>query len=206
VRCVVEQFLPLERELSVMVARRPGGELSTFPPALNHHEHGILAWSLLPAPADARIGAEVDRLARGIAEQLGVEGLLAVEFFVLADGAVLVNELAPRPHNSFHGTERACDTSQFEQAVRAVCDLPLGDAAAVRPTAIANVLGDLWEGGHPRFADALLTSSLRLHLYGKKDPRAGRKMGHLSACGATPDEALARVRRAWSALANRDRA
>jgi len=202
-RCVAEQFLPLDRELSVMVARRPGGELSTFPAALNHHEHGILAWSVLPAPIPPTVAAEADRLARGIAEACALEGVLAVEFFMLADGTLLVNELAPRPHNSFHGTERACDTSQFEQAVRAVCDLPLGDAEVVRPTAIANVLGDLWSEGRPPFADALRTASLRLHLYGKKDPRAGRKMGHLSACGATAAEALERVHGAWNVLARR---
>ena len=200
VRCVAERFLPLDRELSVMVARRPGGESVAFPAALNHHENGILAWSVLPAPIEAHASAEADRIGRAIAEALGVEGLLAIEFFLLADGTLLVNELAPRPHNSFHGTERACDTSQFEQAVRAVCDLPLGDAQVVRPTAIANVLGDLWDDGRPAFDDALRTQSLRLHLYGKKDPRAGRKMGHLSACGATAEEALTRVRGAWSAL------
>ncbi len=198
--CVAERFLPLERELSVMVARRPAGESLAFPAALNHHERGILAWSVLPAPLPAQVAADAERIARGIAEELGVEGLLAVEFFLLTDGTLLVNELAPRPHNSFHGTERACDTSQFEQAVRAACDLPLGDAAVVRPTAIANLLGELWSDGAPPFADALETHSLRLHLYGKSAARPGRKMGHLSACGDSAAEALDRVQRAWRAL------
>ena len=119
---------------------------------------------------------------------------------IFKNGTLLVNELAPRPHNSFHETEVACATSQFEQLVRAVCDLPLGDPTALRPGAIYNLFGELWEGGSPRFAAALSHPGVRLHLYGKRGARPGRKMGHLSATGATPSEALDRVTAAFSEL------
>ena len=201
VRTVVEQRLELARELSVLVARRPGGEVRAYPPAWNHHESGILAWSVIPAPIPAAMAAEAERLAAAIATSLGVEGLLAVELFVLGDDTLLVNELAPRPHNSYHATERGSLTSQFEQAVRAACDLPLGDPASVMPAAIANLLGDLWADGAPDFAPALRASGVRLHLYGKQSARAGRKMGHLSAVGATPEEARDRVLEAYESLA-----
>lgn len=194
----LERGLDLEAEISVMVARRPSGELAVFPPALNHHEDRILAWSVIPAPIPPGLAAEAEALARGIAEQIGVIGLLAVEMFITRDGRLLVNELAPRPHNSFHATERACATSQFEQLVRAVCDLPLGSTELLRPTAIANLLGDLWvdHGGHPPWDRALELPGVRLHLYGKRVARPGRKMGHLSALGDTPELAAARVREA----------
>jgi 5-(carboxyamino)imidazole ribonucleotide synthase len=126
--------------------------------------------------------------------------LIAVELFVVRDGRLLVNELAPRPHNTFHASERGCATSQFEQLVRAICDLPLGSTEILRPSAIANLLGDLWSDGTPDFAAALEVPSVRLHLYGKTSARPGRKMGHLSAVGATGDEAVQRVLRARNAL------
>ncbi|MBC7788496.1 MAG: 5-(carboxyamino)imidazole ribonucleotide synthase [Anaerolineae bacterium] len=199
--CVVEQALDLEAELSVLIARRPGGDLVVYPTAFNHHEERILAWSVIPAPISATLATRAQEIGRGIAEQLGVEGLLAVELFLTRDGSLLVNELAPRPHNSFHATERACITSQFEQAVRAVCDLPLGAVDVVRPAAIINLLGDLWqEDRAPNFARALRDSAVRLHLYGKRDARLGRKMGHLSATGTTPQEAVERVQVAKAAL------
>jgi 5-(carboxyamino)imidazole ribonucleotide synthase len=195
---VVEQRLDLALEFSVLVARGPGGQMAVYPPARNHHASGVLTWSALPGgveAATARAGAEV---AMGIAEALEVEGLLAVECFVTADGRLLVNELAPRPHNSYHASERASATSQFEQLVRAACGLPLGSPAPVGAGAIANLLGDLWLGGAPPdVAAALLVPTARLHLYGKRDARPGRKMGHLSAVGATPEEALARVQDAY---------
>ncbi len=194
---VVERALPLAAELSVLVARRPSGEIAIYPPALNHHEQRILAWSVIPAPLPRHVLDRAADLARGVAEAMKVEGLLVVELFLLPDDTLLVNELAPRPHNSFHSTEIACPTSQFEQHVRAVCDLPLGRADVVRPAAIVNLLGDLWLGPHPPdFARALALPDVRLHLYGKRVPRAGRKMGHLSAAGATPEEAVARVQEA----------
>ena len=121
--------------------------------------------------------------------------------FILRDGTLLVNELAPRPHNTFHHSERAHPTSQFEQLVRAICHLPLGAVEVVRPAAIHNLLGDLWQGGEPAFRAALAIPGVRVHLYGKKEARPGRKMGHLSADGDTPDEALQRVRSAYAALA-----
>ena len=188
--CVVEQRLALDYEISLLVARRPGGETAAYPPALNHHDAGVLTWSVLPAPVPAAVAAEARAVAVGIAEQLGLEGLLAVELFVVG-GAVLVNELAPRTHNSYHASERACLTSQFEQAVRAACDLPLGGVDVVRPGAIVNLLGDLWLGPTPPDASASLAGGAsRLHLYGKREARAGRKMGHVSAVGATVAEAL----------------
>ncbi|MBU8894916.1 5-(carboxyamino)imidazole ribonucleotide synthase [Corallococcus sp. H22C18031201] len=198
---VVEAALDLESELSVLVARGPDGQAVVYPPAFNHHEQRILAWSLLPGQLPPAITAQATEVARAITDALQVEGLLVVEMFLLRDGRLLVNELAPRPHNSFHSTEVACLTSQFEQAVRAVCNLPLGSVEVVRPAAIVNLLGDLWlrEGG-PRFAQALAMPGVRLHLYGKRDARKGRKMGHLSAVGSTPEEALARVKAAATAL------
>ncbi|MCK8496264.1 5-(carboxyamino)imidazole ribonucleotide synthase [Myxococcus fulvus] len=198
---VVEAALDLESELSVLVARSPKGELAVYPPAFNHHEERILAWSLLPGPLPEQVSAKATELARAITDALRVEGLLVLELFLLRDGTVLVNELAPRPHNSFHSTEVACLTSQFEQAVRAACNLPLGSVEVVRPAAIVNLLGDLWlrEGG-PRFEDALALPGVRLHLYGKREARKGRKMGHLSAVGTTPEDALARVKAAAAVL------
>jgi 5-(carboxyamino)imidazole ribonucleotide synthase len=197
---VAEQALDLYAELSVMVARRPSGEVRVYPPAFNHHERQILSWSVIPAPLPPEITTRAEKLARAIAEQFELEGILAVELFVLRDGAILVNELAPRPHNSFHETEVACATSQFEQLIRAVCDLPLGDPAVLRPGAIVNLFGELWDNGPPPFERALAQDGIRVHLYGKRGARPGRKMGHLSATGATPEEALAHVRTAAKAL------
>jgi 5-(carboxyamino)imidazole ribonucleotide synthase len=197
---VAEQALDLHAELSVMVARRPSGEIRAYPAALNHHERQILAWSVIPAPLPLRVTAEADEIARGIAEGLALEGILAVEMFLLANGTLLVNELAPRPHNSYHETEVACATSQFEQIVRAVCDLPLGDPTVLRPGAIFNLFGELWEHGAPPFESALSKPGVRLHLYGKRGARAGRKMGHLSAVGSSPEDALERVRAAAVAV------
>ena len=196
----VERALALEAELSVLVARRPSGEIVTYPPAWNRHQERILADSLLPAPVDPALERRATEIAREIAAEIAVEGLLCVELF-LADGDLWVNELAPRPHNSYHASTRGSATSQFEQLVRAVCDLPLGSTASIAPAAIHNLLGDLWHDGRPPdFAAALEVPTVRLHLYGKTDARAGRKMGHLSALGATPDEALDRVRQAASRL------
>ena len=194
---VAERALDLAGELSVMVARRPNGDMAVFPPALNHHERQILSWSVIPAPLPMALLQRAEEIGRGIAEAIELEGLIAVEMFLTASGDLLVNELAPRPHNSYHASERACVTSQFEQLTRAVCDLPLGDASVVRPAAIVNLFGDLWHNGTaPTFADALGTDGVRLHLYGKPGPRPGRKMGHLSAIGETPMAALALVREA----------
>jgi 5-(carboxyamino)imidazole ribonucleotide synthase len=190
---VAEKALDLEKEISVMVARTPSGELRSYPSAANHHEHQILAWSVIPSSIPVELETRAQEIARRIAEEMQLEGVLAVELFLTRDGRLLVNELAPRPHNSYHASERACVTSQFEQIVRAVCDLPLGDVSVIKPAAIANLLGDLWLDHAPRFDRALAVPGVGLHLYEKHMPRAGRKMGHLSAIGETPEEAVARV-------------
>ncbi len=202
---VVEKAVELEREISVMVARSPRGEVKVYPAAWNHHENQILDWSVIPAPIPAGMEEKARKIAGEIADTFALEGLLAVEMFVTTGGELLINELAPRPHNSYHESERACVTSQFEQAIRAVCDLPLGDVDVVQPAAIANLLGDLWlnPDGSPRevaFDRALAVPGVRLHLYEKLKPRKGRKMGHLSAVGRTTDEAVELVLRAKAAL------
>jgi 5-(carboxyamino)imidazole ribonucleotide synthase len=198
--CVVEKALDLDREISVMVARSPCGETRSFPSATNHHERQILAWSVIPSLISAEVETRAQKLACEIADSFTLEGLLAVEMFLTADGDLLVNELAPRPHNSYHASERACVTSQFEQDVRAVCDLPLGDVSVVQPAAIANLLGDLWLDHPPHFDRALAVPGVRVHLYEKHQPRQGRKMGHLSAVGHTPEEAVERVLEAEALL------
>ena len=199
-RSVVEGFLDIADELSVLVARRPDGTLALFPPARNHHSGGVLTWSVTPTGLAPDLEASACDIGRRIAEALGIEGLIAVELFLLRDGRLLVNELAPRPHNTFHATERACETSQFEQLVRAICGLPLGVTDIARPTAIANLLGDLWEPAPPHFVEALTIPGVRLHLYGKTEARPGRKMGHLSATGDDATQALARTLDAYDSL------
>ena len=190
---VAEQALDLDCEISVMAARNPAGEVRSYPAARNHHENQILAWSVLPAGVPAELEARAEALAAAMIARLGIEGLLCVEIFITRQGELLVNELAPRPHNSYHQSERGSVTSQFEQAVRAACNLPLGDTALITPAAIVNLLGDLWLAGEPEFAAALAVPGVRLHIYEKHTPRAGRKMGHLSAVGSTAKEALERV-------------
>ncbi len=198
---VAERALDLELELSVMVARTPSGAVAVYPPSINHHERQVLAWSIIPGPIAPDLSAHASDLAQEIAVALAIEGLLAVEMFLTRDGQLLINELAPRPHNSFHATELACVTSQFEQLVRAVCDLPLGVPDASRAAAIVNVFGDLWfDRAAPRLEQALTVPGTRLFLYGKKTARAGRKMGHVAAIGDTPGEALARAQLAFARL------
>ena len=205
---VVEMSVELEREISVLVARSPRGEVKVYPAAWNHHENQILDWSVIPAAIPEELETRAREIAAEIADTFGLEGLLAVEMFVTAGGELLVNELAPRPHNSYHESERACVTSQFEQAIRAVCDLPLGEVDVVQPSAIANLLGDLWlnADGSARevcFDKALAVPGVRLHLYEKLKPRKGRKMGHLSALGTSVQDAVARVLQAKAALSPR---
>ena len=193
--CVVEQALDLDFEISVMAARNALGDLKSFPSARNHHENQILAWSVLPSGISDGKELHAQGVAEAIIAKLDLVGLVCVEIFVTRDGAVLVNELAPRPHNSYHQSERGCTTSQFEQHIRAVCNLPLGDTSLISPCAIANLLGDVWVDGKsaPNFSAALAVEGVRLHLYEKKEPRRGRKMGHLSSVGASAEEAIARV-------------
>ena len=190
---VAEQALNLECEISVMAARSPSGEVRVYPAARNHHENQILAWSVLPAGVPAALESRAEILVADLVTKLGIEGLLCAEIFITRSGELYINELAPRPHNSYHQSERGCVTSQFEQLVRAVCNLPLGSTEPISPAAIVNLLGDVWLKGEPRFAAALAVPGVRLHLYEKHTPRAGRKMGHLSAVGVSAEEALERV-------------
>jgi 5-(carboxyamino)imidazole ribonucleotide synthase len=198
--CIAERAIALDREISVLVARTPSGALKSFPSATNHHENQILAWSVIPSSIPAALDADAQRIACRLAQELKLEGILAVEMFVSQGGELLVNELAPRPHNSYHASERACVTSQFEQHVRAVCDLPLGSVEVLRPAAIVNLLGDVWAAGEPRFDRALEVDGVRLHLYEKHTARPGRKMGHLSAIGDTPEDAVQHVLEAKARL------
>ena len=190
---VVEQALDLASEISVMAARTPSGDVRSYPAARNHHENQILSWSVLPAGMSPEMEARAEKLAADIITKLGIEGLLCIEMFVTRQGRLLVNEMAPRPHNSYHQSERGCVTSQFEQLVRTTCNLPLGDTSLITPCAIANLLGDIWLTASPNLPAALTVPGVRLHLYEKRGAKMGRKMGHLSSVGATADEALERV-------------
>jgi 5-(carboxyamino)imidazole ribonucleotide synthase len=191
--CVAEQALDLDYEISVMAARNPSGQVRTYPAARNHHENQILAWSVLPSGVPPALESRARTIAAEMIEKLGIEGLLCIEFFLTRLGELFVNELAPRPHNSYHQSERGCVTSQFEQLVRTTCNLPLGSAELIAPCAIVNLLGNLWQNREPDFPAALAVPGVRLHLYEKHAPRTGRKMGHLSATGITAEEALERV-------------
>ena len=197
---VLEGAVDFESEVSVLVARGPGGAIATFPLCENIHRNHILDITVVPARVEDRVEGVAADLARAIAEELQLVGLLAVEMFLKPNGDLLVNELAPRPHNSGHWTIDACATSQFEQHVRAVCGLPLGKTEILRPAAMANLLGDVWQGGEPKWSQALEIPGVHLHLYGKREPRPRRKMGHLTALGEGADEAIARVSEARSAL------
>ena len=199
--CLVEQRVDIDYEISVLVARRPSGEVAVYPPSRNHHTSGILTWAVLPAAISDAMTAQAQQLARHVAERVGIVGLLAVECFVTRQGALLINELAPRPHNTYHHSERGLATSQFEQLVRAVCDLPLGGTELLAPSAIVNLLGDVWlQPDAPHITHALDVPGTRLHLYGKTSARTGRKMGHLSAIGADSQEALGRVLESYRRL------
>lgn len=199
-RCVVESWVDFRCELSVIVARGANGETRVFPPAENIHTHHILDFSIVPARVEPAIARAAGQLALAIAEKLGVVGLLAVEMFLTTGGELLVNELAPRPHNSGHWSIDACETSQFEQQVRAVCGLPLGAVGVREPIVMVNILGDAWawrEGrvaGEPHWAAILSEPAAKLHLYGKAEPRVGRKMGHFTLRGGDLDATLAKAR------------
>ncbi|MEP6589571.1 MAG: 5-(carboxyamino)imidazole ribonucleotide synthase [Gemmatimonadota bacterium] len=200
VPCILEQRVALERELSVMVARGADGSTATWPIAENVHHQGILHSSVVPAALHETLAAEARELAERIVARLDYVGVMGVELFVADGGQLLVNELAPRPHNSGHWTLDTSVTSQFEQQVRTLTGLPLGATDTLTPVAMVNLLGDLWRHGEPPWQRALEHAGVRLHLYGKKQPRIGRKMGHLTAMAATSAEALALATRAWDAL------
>lgn len=201
--CLLEAFVDFECELSVVAARGIEGAFAHYGPVRNEHSRHILDVTTAPAPGIApRIATEAVEIARGVMEALGVVGVLCVEFFLTRQGTLLVNELAPRPHNSGHWTIEGCAASQFEQQLRAVCGLPLGSTEQRLPgAALANLLGDLWTNERPPdWSAALALPKVHLHLYGKADPRPGRKMGHLTALADTPEQAAQQVRRARQAL------
>ena len=187
---VLEKWMAFEKEISVVAARGQDGTFSHFGVVENHHENHILDLTTAPANIPESVAREAIEIARGVLESLAVVGVLCVEFFVLANGKLVINELAPRPHNSGHFSFDANVTSQFEQQLRAVCDLPLGSTEQLQPAAMANLLGDLWEGSEPNWNAMLRFPNVKLHLYGKTEARTGRKMGHLTAlAGSTPDAA-----------------
>ena len=197
---ILEAWVDLHRELSVIGARAVDGSAVCFGPIDNTHQHHILDVSIAPAKVAPRIAAEAIDATRTVMDALEYVGVLCIEFFLTRDGRLLVNELAPRPHNSGHLTFDACRTSQFEQQVRAICGLPLGSPELLQPAAMANLLGDLWAAGEPDWGAALSLPDVKLHLYGKVTPRAGRKMGHLTALAATAEAARFRVLEARAAL------
>ncbi len=203
VPCILEERLTLEREISVVLARGSDGKSAVFPVGENVHRGGILHSTMVPAAISRELATEAQELAQHVAESLAYVGVLGVELFVANGGQLYVNEIAPRPHNSGHYTIDACATDQFEQQVRAACGLPLGDTRLVSPVAMINLLGDLWAYGEPAWDLALAEPGLRLHLYGKAEPRPGRKMGHLTVLAETAQEALAIAERAYAALGGR---
>jgi 5-(carboxyamino)imidazole ribonucleotide synthase len=206
VRCVLEALLPLAAELSVIVARGRDGQLVTLPVQRNWHVGGILATTVVPAPGiDPSLQAQAQAWARDIAAAFAYVGVLCIEFFVLEDGRLLANEMAPRPHNSGHYSIDACDASQFELQVRAMAGLPLAEPRQHSAAVMLNLLGDLWfnaagEQHEPPWAQVLALPGAHLHLYGKHSPRPARKMGHLTLTAATPETALATARQAAQCL------
>jgi 5-(carboxyamino)imidazole ribonucleotide synthase len=200
--CIYEAFVDFEREVSVVLARGLDGAVAFYPLAENEHRRGILHTTRVPARAPPGAEAKAQALAAAIAEALGHVGVMAVEMFLTRAGGLLVNEIAPRVHNSGHFTFGACATSQFEQHVRAVCGLPLGDTTLLRPVVMLNVLGEAWAKGEPDWARAVLSEpGASLHLYGKAKAAPGRKMGHVLVLADTVDEAMARAERIHARLA-----
>lgn len=197
---VLEAWIPFEREVSVVAARGQDGSFAHFGVVENRHANHILDLTIAPADLPKTVQNDAIEIARGVLETLDVVGVLCVEFFLLGDGKLLINELAPRPHNSGHFTFDANVTSQFEQQLRAVCGLPLGSTRPYCPAAMANLLGDLWQGGEPDWKAALKFENVKLHLYGKSEARAGRKMGHLTALAASTQDAARDVLAARDAL------
>ncbi len=193
---VLEQFVRFQREISVIGARGHDGSWVSYPPGENVHVAGILDHTIAPAPIDDAVAARATSLARAIAERLGHVGTIGVELFVLADGSLVVNEMAPRPHNSGHHTIDACEVSQFGQQWRAALGLPLADASQLTPAVMLNLLGDLWSNGEPEWSAVVDDPTVRLHLYGKSEPRSGRKMGHLCVLGRPNESMSALVPRA----------
>lgn len=201
--CVLEALLPLDCEISCVVARSEAGALAPFPVAENRHRHGILDVSIVPARVSGALRAEAEEAAAGLAADMGYVGVMGVEFFI-SEARLLVNEIAPRPHNSAHYTLDACITSQFEQQVRALCGLPLGESRAHNAAVMVNLLGDLWHGGEPDWSQLLAEPALKLHLYGKHHARPGRKMGHFTVIGGDPGRTVATALTARERIGIRD--
>jgi len=191
VACVLEERLALETELSVVLARGDDGAIAAFPVGENRHRDGILETTVVPARVPRAVADEARATAERVAGALDYVGVLGVEMFVANGGRIYVNEIAPRPHNSGHYTLDACSTDQFEQQLRTLCGLPLAEPRLLSPVAMVNLLGDLWQAGPPRWDEVLRRPGVRLHLYGKAEPKPGRKMGHLNCLAGDPDRALA---------------
>jgi 5-(carboxyamino)imidazole ribonucleotide synthase len=193
--CVLERMIDLDGELSVIVARNDDGNVATWPVAQNHHRNGILDVSIVPARIAAEVAREARAIATALAAALDYRGVLCVELFIARGDGLLVNEIAPRPHNSGHYSIDACVTSQFEQQARVLAALPMGDTRQHTPAVMLNLLGDIWfadaDTREPDWTRVLAHPQAKLHLYGKREPRRGRKMGHVTCLGATLDEALA---------------
>jgi 5-(carboxyamino)imidazole ribonucleotide synthase len=200
VPCVLEERLALEAEVSVVLTRGDDGAVAAFPVGENTHRNGILETTVVPARVPGATMDEARSLACRVATALQYVGVLGVELFVANGGRLYVNELAPRPHNSGHYTLDACSVDQFEQQLRALCGLPLAEPRLLTPVAMVNLLGDLWSPGEPRWAEALRRPGVKLHLYGKAEPRPGRKMGHLNCLADSPDRAFALALEARDAL------
>jgi 5-(carboxyamino)imidazole ribonucleotide synthase len=198
---VLEAFVDFDCEVSVVAARAEDGSFAHYGLLENLHRNHILDVTIAPARVSSRVAAEAVEMARTLMEKLGVVGVLCVEFFLGRQGQLLINELAPRPHNSGHFSVDACVTSQFEQQLRAVCGLPLGSTEQLRPAAMANLLGDLWTGGEPDWVSVCSHPNVKLHLYGKVEARPGRKMGHLTALAADVETAVEMVLESRRALA-----
>ena len=197
---VLEAWVTYEQEVSVVAARGLDGGVADFGVIANRHHNHILDVSVAPAAVSEAVARDAVEIAHEVLRKLDVIGVLCVEFFLTQDRRLLINELAPRPHNSGHLTFDACVTSQFEQQLRAICGLPLGSTELLRPAAMANLLGDGWARGEPDWACVCGFPNVKLHLYGKAEPRAGRKMGHLTALGSTREEAEQSVVAARAAL------
>jgi 5-(carboxyamino)imidazole ribonucleotide synthase len=203
VACVLEERLTLETELSVVLARGNEGEVAAFPTGENRHRDGILETTVVPARVAPSLAREARTLAGRVAQALEYVGVMGVELFVANGGQLYVNEIAPRTHNSGHYTLDACSVDQFEQQVRALCGLPLHEPRLLSPVTMINLLGDLWRDGNPRWAEVFRLPGVRLHLYGKTEPRPGRKMGHLNCLASDPELALALAIQARDALGSR---
>jgi 5-(carboxyamino)imidazole ribonucleotide synthase len=197
---ILEAFIHFEREVSVVAARSIDGAFVHYGVVANEHRNHILDITVAPAPVSPQVQHEAIAITRGVLETLDVVGVMCVEFFLTHAGQLLINETAPRPHNSGHFSFDASVTSQFEQQLRAVCGLPLGSTELLRPAAMANLLGDLWQAGEPNWAAACAFPNVKVHLYGKLAPRPGRKMGHLTGLAHSTAEAEQTVRQARAAL------